>query len=64
MRVLFVALALLLACPPYTDRCRGTVVETCEEGRWRPVIDCAGHGARCSLEPDGYAVCVHPGGAR
>lgn len=46
--------------------------EVCHQGRpWRCVAGplwiagprCADHGAVCSVEPDGSAVCVHPGGA-
>jgi hypothetical protein len=55
-----------LACAPASrpavpcePTCRGAVIVACG----RVVLDCAAHGAVCSVEPDGLAVCVHPGGA-
>lgn len=44
---------------PCETECRGDVIVACG----RVVLDCAAHGARCSVEPDGMAVCVHDGGA-
>ena len=45
---------------PCEPTCRGAVIVACG----RVVLDCAAHGAVCSVEPDGLAVCVHPGGAQ
>ena len=44
---------------PCPQTCRGGAIVACG----RVVLDCAAHGAVCSVEPDGLAVCVHPGGA-
>ena len=62
------ALATRRACPEWSERCRGSVIETCRGGRWRRGLDCARAGRRdrvtvCSVEPDGSAVCVEDGGA-
>lgn len=70
-----VGLAGLAACPrlppvsdcaPASYRCREDRPEVCSATRrWHPVGDqpCSAVGARCSLEPDGLAVCVSDGGA-
>lgn len=63
-----VAVASRRACPEWSERCRGSVIETCRDGRWQRGIDCARAGRRdratvCSVEPDGSAVCVEDGGA-
>ena len=44
---------------PCEQTCHGGAIVACG----RVVLDCAAHGAVCSVEPDGLAVCVHPGGA-
>lgn len=46
----------IVPCP---QECRGAAIVACGS----VVLDCAAHGAVCSVEPDGLAVCVHPGGA-
>lgn len=53
-------------CAPASYRCREDRPEVCSTTRrWHPVGDqpCSAVGARCSLEPDGLAVCVSDGGA-
>lgn len=53
-------------CAPASYRCREDRPEVCSATRrWHPVGDqpCSAVGARCSLEPDGLAVCVSDGGA-
>ncbi len=53
-------------CAPASYRCRDDRPEVCSTTRrWHPVGDqpCSAVGGRCSLEPDGLAVCVSDGGA-
>lgn len=50
-------------CAPNAMRCHNGTVEVCSVGVWVDEIDCPEHNARCSLEPDGEAVCVVDGGA-
>ncbi len=62
------ALASRRACVEWSERCRGSVIETCRGGRWQRGLDCARAGRPdrvtvCSMEPDGSAVCVEDGGA-
>ena len=61
LRLALILAGLACAHParPCEPTCRGTVIVACG----RVVLDCAAHGAACSVEPDGLAVCVHPGGA-
>ena len=61
LRVGLILAGLACAHPrrPCPQECRGAAIVACG----RVVLDCAAHGAVCSVEPDGLAVCVHPGGA-
>jgi len=61
LRVGLILAGLACAHPrrPCEPTCRGAVIVACG----RVVLDCAAHGAVCSVEPDVLAVCVHPGGA-
>lgn len=64
LRVALILAGLACSLPrrpivPCEQTCRGAAIVACG----RVVLDCAAHGAVCSVEPDGLAVCVHPGGA-
>jgi hypothetical protein len=53
-------------CAPFSYRCNADRPEVCSSTRrWHSIgdLDCAAVGARCSMEPDGMAVCVSDGGA-
>lgn len=44
-------------CRPYSERCRDGAIEVCRGGYWEEEMLCSDHGARCSEEPDGEAIC-------
>lgn len=51
-------------CAPFEERCVGSIIYTCNQGKWVRGLDCSetkgvdGQHVVCSEDPDGLALCV------